>query len=98
SVLLGWCLLAGTPAASRAQTFPDEVDAEKFQFGPLGLTPRIALKNLGVDTNPFNAPGETERDATATLVPGVDTTLRAGRGLFTGKTSLEWNYFDQASS
>jgi hypothetical protein len=98
TLLLGLCLLACTPAAARAQTFPDEADAAKFQFGPLGLTPKIALKNVGFDTNPLNSAGDTQRDFTATLVPGVDTTLRAGRGLFIGKTSVEWNYFNESSA
>jgi hypothetical protein len=53
---------------------------------------------VGVDTNPLNEPGEPVRDFTATLVPGVDSTLRIGRGRLTGKTSLEYVHFNQTRS
>jgi hypothetical protein len=96
---MGLCLLALlSPAAASAQTFPDEAPPAKFQFGPLGLSPRIALKNLGIDSNPLNQSRGAERDFTATLVPGVDSMLRVGRGLVAGKTSLEWNYFNESST
>jgi putative beta-barrel porin BBP2 len=96
---LGLCLLACLPpAAVAAQTLPDEAPPSTFQFGPLGLTPRIALKNLGFDSNPLNQSEGAQRDVTATVVPGLDSLLRVGRGLLSSKTSLEWNYFDKSST
>ena len=64
----------------------------------MGLTPRIALKNLGVDSNPLNQSSGAERDFTATIVPGVDSMPRVGRGLVSGKTSVEWTYFNESST
>lgn len=96
---MGLCLLACLSAGqASAQTFPDEAPPSAFQFGPLGLTPRIAVKNVGVDSNPLNQSAGAERDFTATIVPGLDSLLRVGRGLVSSKTSVEWNYFDKTST
>lgn len=92
TLLSAACLLAVLPAIVSAQP-ADEV-TPRFQFGPLGLTPKIALKDVGVDTNPLNQAGESARDFTATLLPGVDSWLRLGRARLSGKTSLEWTYFN----
>lgn len=96
---LGLCLLACLPPATASgQVFPDEAPPSRFQFGPLGLSPRLALKNLGFDSNPLNQSAGAERDFTVTVVPGVDSLLRIGRGLVSSKTSVEWNYFDKSST
>ena len=96
---VGLCLLGClSPIPASAQTFPDEAPPSAFQFGPLGLTPRIALKNIGVDSNPLNQSVGARRDFTVTVVPGLDSLLRVGRGLVSSKTSVEWNYFDKAST
>lgn len=76
----------------------DEAPPAKFIFGPLGLTPRIALRDVGFDTNPFNQAGESERDFTFTVEPGLDSSLRIGRGRLSGKTSVEWLYYNDAST
>lgn len=90
--------LAVTPVVHAQTAAVDESPPDKFIFGPLGLTPRIALRNVGLDTNPLNLPGETERDVTATLEPGLNSSLRIGRGRITGKTTLEWLYFADSST
>jgi hypothetical protein len=98
-IVLGTCLFTlAVPTAVRAQTAEDEGPAPKFIFGPLGLTPRIALRDVGFDTNPLNEPGETERDFTFMLEPGLDSALRIGRGRLSGKTSVEWLYYHDAST
>ena len=98
SVVLGIALLGlAAPRPLLAQT-ADEAPPAKFIFGPLGLTPRIALKEVGFDTNPLNQSGESERDFTFTVEPGLDSSLRIGRGRLSGKTSLEWLYYNEASS
>lgn len=67
-------------------------------FGPLSLRPRIALSNFGIDTNVFNDPAKPSRDLTATLVPGLDATLRIGRARLLSRTGLELLYFAKARS
>lgn len=91
-----WGLVA--PTALLAQSAVEEPPPPKFIFGPLGVTPRIALTKVGVDTNPLNTPGASDRDFTATIEPGVDSSLRMGRARLSGKTSLEYLYFNESSS
>jgi hypothetical protein len=93
-ILIGALLLALLPVGVSAQTI-DGAASPRFIFGPLGVTPRIALKDVGIDSNPRNQAENPERDFTATLVPGVDTYLRIGRGRLTGKTSVEYLYFSK---
>ena len=86
------------PLAVSAQVRPDQVDTARLHLGPLGLTPKIALRNIGVDTNVFNASDRPERDVTATLAPGIDAWLRVGRLQFSSETTAEWNYFQKATN
>jgi hypothetical protein len=98
SFVLGAVLVACVPPTALFAQTPDEAPPAKFIFGPLGLTPRVALKDLGFDTNPLNQAGESERDFTFTLEPGLDSSLRIGRGRLSAKTSLQWLYYNDASS
>lgn len=67
-------------------------------IGPVGVTPRFALRDLGVDSNVFNASDSPSRDVVAVLVPGVDAVLRVGRARLSSRTTAEWNYFQQSST
>ena len=102
-----WCLLvlvaSGQPAG--AQTFgppdtthsfgpPGSKPAEPMlTFGPLGVTPKLALRQVGVDSNIFNDPNNPSRDVVAVLVPGVEASMRVGSARLTSRTLAEWNYF-----
>ena len=98
-VLVGACLwVLGVPASLHAQSVIDEAPTEKFRFGPLGLTPKVALRNIGIDTNPLNEAEPPERDFTATVEPGVDSILHLGRGRIVAKTSLEYVHFTETAS
>jgi hypothetical protein len=48
-------------------------------FGPFYVTPRVLLKELGVDSNVFNTAGEQESDFTFTLRPSLDTWVPIAR-------------------
>lgn len=89
-------LLLPTPLYAQAPA-EEPGSTARLQLGPLGLTPKIALRNLGVDTNVFNASDAPEKDFTAALVPGVDAWLRLGRARLTSRTAVEWNYFHKAT-
>jgi hypothetical protein len=95
--LLGVCLLAVMlPASAYAQssTAGDEpAERPRFTFGPLGLTPKLAIRDIGVDTNVFRTAVEPAHDFTATLGPGVDATMRLGRARLRLDSQLEWIYF-----
>lgn len=87
------------PASAGAQdTTPDPTERPKIQLGPFGLTPRFALTNFGVDTNVLNQPVDPQRDFTTTFVPTADSSLRIGRGLLSGKTTVELVYFAKTSA
>jgi hypothetical protein len=79
---------------SAAQT-PQELGAAegRFRFGPVAVTPTLNLTNIGMETNIFNDSAEPEEDFTATFVPAVDATMRAGRARLAGATSLGFVYF-----
>jgi hypothetical protein len=55
------------PCAALAQTVNPREEA-RAHFGPFYYTPRIAVHDLGVDTNVFNNADE-RRDFTITLAP-----------------------------
>lgn len=95
---LAFSLLLALPAAARAQAVSDPGEEARLRLGPLGVTPKIALRNIGFDTNIFNAAGEAERDFTTTLATGADSWLRVGRMYMSGKTSVDWVYFQKNSS
>ena len=76
------------PVMASAQTMGaervDEVRREASgHVGPLYFTPQVLLKELGVDTNVFNAAGEQKSDFTFTLAPKADAVgaVRAPRAV-----------------
>lgn len=96
------CLVVlSMPGPLEAQTSapgaPSRIEAARFRWGPLGLSPRIQVNNVGVDTNVFNAAGEPQRDVTATVSPGADSWLRVGRAQLSLSTTLDWAYFRRAT-
>jgi hypothetical protein len=86
------------PTLAFAQTASDPIAEAALRWASFGLTPRVALRNVGVDTNVFNTAGEPLRDFVATVAPGADSWWRAGRTLVTMRTTVEWNYFQRATS
>jgi hypothetical protein len=86
------------PAAAFGQDVADNPAANAaVHLGPLALTPRIAVRNVGFDTNVLNAAGEPQPDFTATFVPGVDSWLTVSRARVTSKTDVGWVYFHTMS-
>jgi hypothetical protein len=98
---VSWCLV-GVSAPALAQEAgglaAGGLEDARFRWGPLGVTPRIALTNIGVDTNVFNAADEPQRDFTFTLTPGADTFLRMGRAEIRLGSSVDWTYFRRSSN
>ena len=81
---------AAVPArAEEARTRPG-----RYRVGPLWLTPRLQLKDAGVDTNVFQTRDEPTRDAVAVVSPRVDGSMQLGRRLrATGFGFLDVNYY-----
>ncbi len=91
------CLGAAMPAA-HAQEEIDPYTATRFHVGPLGVTPSIALSNLGTDGNVFNEASDPKKDTTAAIGPAADIVLRAGRSRLSGKASGQYLYFQEYDS
>ena len=92
----GLLIVALAPAA--AQPLDDPIEQARLQVGPLGLTPSIALTELGVDSNVFNEFDDPKSDFRFAVSPQVDAWLRAGRSRLqvTGRTDL-WYYHTYSS-
>jgi hypothetical protein len=98
------CLFAVSPPAN-AQSFGPPDEAQSFAapgskpaeptltFGPLGLTPKLALRHVGIDSNVFNDPHNPSRDVVAIVVPGADASMRVGPARLASRTLAEWNHF-----
>ena len=68
----------------------------RVKVGPLYLTPRLELRNAGVDTNVFNSRTREVADAAAVLRPSVSGVMRVGRRLrLTGEGYFDLNYFQR---
>lgn len=65
-------------------------------MGPFWLTPKIVLRNAGIDDNVFNESGAGVSDRQAVLTPSLDALLPVGRRLrLSGTGSLGLNYFQR---
>lgn len=89
-------LLASVAAAQEQDE--DPVATAPVHLGPVGLAPRIAITNLGVDTNVFHQASESDSDFTATLSPETDLWLRTADGLLSVNGRLDFVYFGQFKS
>ncbi len=61
------------------------------------MTPRFALRDLGIDSNVFNESATPSRDVVAVVVPGLDTTMRVGAARLLSRTLAEWSYFQKSA-
>lgn len=78
-VLLSW-QVAPALAQTPGDAGPDP-STVRLRIGPLSVSPKFELANLGVDTNVFNEPTDLEpkKDFTLTAAPSADVWLRLGR-------------------
>ncbi|HEX6737038.1 MAG TPA: outer membrane beta-barrel protein [Vicinamibacteria bacterium] len=90
--LLAW--LALPLAAAAAESRENRKRPGRYQLGPLYVTPRLQLKNAGVDTNVFQTLSHPVRDEVLVLSPRLEGALPVGRRLrLTGMGLLETNYY-----
>jgi hypothetical protein len=84
--------------AAAQQVVADEGSGDaRLQFGWLALDPRLSVRDVGVDTNVFNAANATRTDLTATVGPEVASWVRAGRLYLNGMTTVGWTYFQKST-
>ena len=68
-------------------------------LGPVYFTPTVLLKELGVDSNVFNAAGEQQSDFTFTAGPKMDLWVPFGRrALLQGTASSDFVYYARFDS
>lgn len=87
-----------TPARALAQHVDDGASKARIRVGPLGLTPRISLRNFGVDTNVLHSDDTSRKDFMATFVPELDSWMRVGRLRVAGISTAEWTYFGRTTT
>jgi hypothetical protein len=76
----------------------DSARDAKLHFGPLGLSPKLTLGNIGVDTNVFNTPDAPTRDFTILLTPSTGAWLPVGKMVLSSQTGVPLTYFQKATS
>jgi len=81
-----------------AQKEADPSSTARMRVGPLALSPRVGLTNVGIDTNVFNQLDNPKRDFTATLSPQTDFWLRLGKARVSGNTRIDYVHFGQYAS
>jgi hypothetical protein len=92
------------PGVSLAQGLTSEQISDvrtnaRGHVGPFYLTPTVALKELGVDSNVFNTSGEQESDFTFTVAPGLNVWVPvARRALFTVKAASDLVWYNEFAS
>jgi putative beta-barrel porin BBP2 len=96
--VLAFPVIAHAQANSAEQI--DQVRQEaRSHVGPFYATPRIALKELGVDSNVFNAAGRPESDFTATVTPSADIWVPvARRALFQTTVGSDFVWYTNFAS
>ena len=89
--VVAFCVLAGLSSASAqtpgapttapgsAQSIDEVRQDYRIHAGPFHVNPTLLLKELGVDTNVFNAAGEQKSDFTFTVTPQADVAVAFAR-------------------
>jgi putative beta-barrel porin BBP2 len=92
AVLAAVVLAPCVEADAQAPVQPGEIESMPFRFGPLGLSPTLAITDVGIDTNIFNEDTRPKRDFTTLVTPRLEGRLRVGRALvsFVNATGLAY--------
>lgn len=96
-VTLAVVWIALSAGAADAQV-PDMPTTPRFRLGPFYLDPGLTLRDVGIDNNVFNEPGDRKRDFTATIAPFVDMGLQFRSTRLATATTIEYVYFDRYRS
>jgi len=104
--VVAFCVLAGLSSASAqtpgapttapgsAQSIDEVRQDYRIHAGPFHVNPTVLLKELGVDTNVFNAAGEQQSDFTFTVTPQADIAVAfARRGLLRTTVGTDVVYY-----
>jgi hypothetical protein len=99
--LLALAAVLAIPATLGAQTYPeppDPAENARLQMGPISVRPTLIIRDVGVDSNVFNASGTAEQDFSFTAGAKVDVGMRLNRILATYSSTYEYMYFQKFKS
>jgi hypothetical protein len=85
-------ICVAVPAFSQ-DAAPDPFATARVRFGPLALTPAVAVTNVGWDSNVFNEWENPKGDFTGTVTPQTDLWLRMGPMRVVAHGSVGYVYF-----
>jgi Putative beta-barrel porin 2 len=71
----------------------DPLETMPIRFGMLGLSPTLAVTNLGIDDNIFNDATDPKRDFTMTVTPRLQSRFRTGKVLLSGTVATGLVYY-----
>jgi hypothetical protein len=87
-------LAAGRPVLAREKADWTQKRPGRFKFGPVFLTPKVELRNAGVDTNVFNQRENPVTDTSVVVRPSLQGAFPVGRRVrLQGNGYLDFNYF-----
>jgi hypothetical protein len=89
---------AWAQAPPPAQAESDPLESMPIRFGPVGLSPSLAITDFGVDTNVFNEAANTRSDFTMTISPRLVARLRGGPVLLTATNGTGFVYFHETDA
>jgi len=84
-------LLCARPVAAQAP--PILPSTRVVQAGPASLYPAIALRNVGTDSNVYNAATAPQEDFTYSVTPRLYAVVPIGHGRFIGTAKGDFVYF-----
>ena len=93
--------MLAVPAIVKAQSYPeppDPAENARVRMGPFSVRPTLIIRDVGIDSNVFNASGTAEEDFSFTAGAKVDVGLRLDRVLATYSSSYEYMYFQKFKS
>jgi hypothetical protein len=85
--------LSAVAAVSGAQTVQSEPVGQPVLVGSLQLFPSIAIRDVGVDSNIYNAAGGAREDFTYTVAPRLRAELPIGNARLVGTGGLGFVFF-----
>jgi hypothetical protein len=93
-LVVAFCSTAG----AQSPLPPDPVPSGNLNIGPVALSPRVELREVGVDSNVFNEAEEPREDFTATARFLLDAGLRFGVARVVYRSWLDAVYFQKYSN
>jgi hypothetical protein len=88
-------LVSVAAAAAQVPEQPDPLESMPIRFGPVGISPSLAVTDVGVDSNIFSSAEDPREDFTATIAPRVIVRLRGGPMLLTVSNTTGFVYFHE---